>query len=420
MIESISKIKRHRNTRKRGVAVVEFLFAAPAFFVLTFFVIEIALTWNDRHLMRLAAYRAAKSVVKTRSSQQAASGTIDPNLCWNIPGSGAPMDPQSVEVQTHARRAAAKLMATITPSVTQLLTMFGNPLASSQVFDQFITNDTVAQFGSAINSIGENRYVHAVTRVMKGLPAAWIFTELKCTNVSYPDTPTSKGTPGVEITLVYHRSAKMPYVGTIMWTLHWLQHFWKDDDGTSGMIRINPLDYGVDANFDLSSAQGIAILTTIKAKTTEMILDTASQIAALGKQSIAEKNIEFPGLPGSLTSVASSQIFGAAATSGLNEIVKQTTAWEQTLSPAQSAVNFIAGSAVNLLLSAPNELKTIPIQVTVRLPSYNQAIVNDGQPFYGQTALIGALGNDSKIGQMARKLSEVIDKVKPLPYVKEN
>lgn len=89
--------KSSKKSRK-GVAALEFLFAAPAFFVLVFFVIEIALIWNDRHLMRLAAYRAGKVVLKHRSHQ----GTND-HLCWVIPGAGGVIDPQSQKIHTTAK-----------------------------------------------------------------------------------------------------------------------------------------------------------------------------------------------------------------------------------------------------------------------------------------------------------------------------
>lgn len=406
---------RYKKTTRGGVAALEFLFAAPAFFVLVFFVVEIALTWNDRHIMRLAAYRAAKSVVKTRSEQGISSG-----LCWAAAANGGQQDANNKDVQVRARRAATKLMATVTPSITQMLTMFGNPLASSQTYENFITNDTIAQFGDDVHAIASNRYVHAIVRMMKGLPSAWLLTELRCTNVTYPVPGAAVDTPGVEITLLYHRPAKMPYVGTIIWVLHWLHEFSANDDGTSGMVRINPLDYGVDVHFDIGSPQAQAVLTQLQQRTRQILVETANEIAVRTQQSKIEKSQSIPFNPplGSILSTSGAQVFGAIAGSGFDKVVSDAQQWQtRTLSPAQSAINFVANSAIQLLISAPDELKTIPIQVTVRIPNFNQAIVNDGVAFTGKTVAIGALGGNEKIGKMAKMLSKVIDDVKPLPYV---
>lgn len=383
---------------RRGVAAVEFLFAAPAFFVMVFFVIEIALTWNDRHIMRLAAYRAAKTVIKTRATlgQNA-------NLCWTTPQSGGPQDEAGARVHVAARRASAKLMATITPSITQLLTMFGTPRLASEGLERQLETLTHSDFGNAVSTVTSNPYVHAVVRMMKGLPAAWLFTDLRCTDIKYPAAAGSADTPGVEINLVYHRPAKMPYIANIMWVLHWIQHFDAADDGTSGMLHINPLTYGIDVHMNLNGQQLDAFLSAAQAKTKQVLVDTANNF----KDRIGS-GVVSP-IPESFAGHTTPTVFGKIAGPAFSEVVGSVQSWQvPDMSVAQQTVNLIANSAINLLLSAPDELKTIPIQVSVRLPNFNQAYVNQGKEWDNNAMLIGSFTGNKKIGRLAKAMGKTI------------
>lgn len=412
-----TSFKSLRNHSKHGVAVVEFLFAAPAFFILVFFVIEIALVWNDRHIMRLAAYRAARSVVKTRFTQPPGS-----DLCWKIPEAGGPEDPKSREIHAAARRAASKVMATITPSVSQLLTMFRIPSTGDQPagapFDAFITESTAAQFGSGAASVTSNPYVHAIVRVMKGLPAAWIFTDLRCENIMYPQTATAKNTPGVEVKLVYHRSAKMPYIGSLMWILRRMQDLAalgnRTDDGTRGTVRVDPLHYGLKFNAKAALADIEAAELVLK----ETIHQKAQELGESLKKNIEDRQIDFPpATSGSLGEAP--EIFGSIANSAFDAAAQE---FNSRLTP--SAINWVGNQALDLYIAAPEEIKTIPITVTVRVPNYNEAYANAGEPWKGQATIVGAFHGGGKIAALARKLSEVMDTGIPtsgggLPYVKE-
>lgn len=412
--------RRHKNA---GIAAVEFLFAAPAFFILVFFVVEVALVWNDRHIMRLAAYKAARAVVKTRTSQN-----ISNSLCWVEPTAGTAEDPTSPDAQVHiaARRAAAKVMATVTPSVTQLLTMFhfgpnsfGHPLGTA--FDSDIESNTQSVFGTVTDNVLNNPYVHAIARMMKGLPAAWLFTDLRCTNVQYPQKVNTVESNGVEITLIYHRSAKMPYVGNLMWVLKKMQDFANaigmEDDGTSGMLRINPLNYGMEMNAQPNSPQLIATELKIRA----MIVEKAAELGKKLSEKVDEKTSGI--LPSAVTGQAVPQIFGSIASSGFDMALQRVDEWR-----VASAVNWIGNQALTLLLMAPDEIKTIPVTVAVRVPNFNQAYAGVGKPWSGSAVMLGSLTNDDKIAKMSKKLAETLNEANPpvppneksrLPYVKE-
>ena len=358
--------------------------------------------------MRLAAYRAAKAVIKTRATYGQ-----NANLCWTVPTNGGPQDEAGERVHTVARRASAKIMATVTPSVTQLLTMFGTPRSASAGLEQSLETMTQTDFGNAVSTVTNNPYVHAVTRMMKGLPAAWLFTDLRCTDIKYPATAGSNDTPGIEIALIYNRPAKMPYIANIMWVLHWIQHFDANDDGTSKTLRIDPLTYGIDVQ---TNTQAESVLKSIQDQTKQIVVDTAKdikdRIGAIGQS------------PDSFTGDNTPSIFGAITKSAFDSVVGQVNSWQvQDLSAAQQTVNFIANSAINLLLSAPDELKTIPIQVSVRLPNFNQAYVNQGREWDNNASLIGSFTGNKKIGQLAKAMGRTINEGdKPnsnggLPYI---
>lgn len=398
-------------TGKRGVAVVEFLFAAPAFFVMVFFVIEIALTWNDRHIMRLAAYRAAKAVVKTR----ALTGSTT-NLCWSTPTAGGAQSPSDERIRTAARRASAKIMATVTPSATQLLTMFGTPGGASRHIDDALEAMANSEFGDAVSTITNNPYVHAVVRMVKGLPAAWLFTDLSCTNIEFPQTAGTTKTPGVEVTLTYHRPAKMPYVGTIIWVLHWLQHFNADDDGTTGALRIDPLTYGITSHIDLNDPQIGGILNTIHQRAKDIIVDTANELKTrLDTGVISKSVIIFDYLPESFAPTTTPSIFGKISGTAFDQVISETQNWRtQQLPNLQGTVNFIADNAINLMISAPSELKTIPIRVSVRIPNYNQAYVNKGHTWDDNSAyLLGSFTGPDKVARLAKALGKTLNESDP-------
>ncbi|MCX6126094.1 MAG: hypothetical protein NTV34_15280 [Proteobacteria bacterium] len=331
---------------------------------------------------------------------------------------GGIIDAKSQQVQTTARRSASKVMATITPSVTQLLTMFDfRPIPGigpvGQTFDAYITAATEADFGSAVATALNNPYVHAVTRMMKGLPAAWHFTDLRCQDVLYPKTARTKETKGVELKLVYHRSAKMPYVGTLMWLLRKLEDFAQFggtvDDGTNGPLKIDPLNYGITPNEPLNTTQ----LQAAEARLRTIITEKALEIAMRVSNKETEKTSDFP--PGQ-SSGGSPPVFGNIA--GLAFDAMST---EIRSGLALYAVNWLASNALDIFLATPDELKTIPITVSVRIPNFNQTYINSGQAWNSNALLLGSFTNQSNMGLLAQKLAEVLDNGKPpngagIPY----
>jgi hypothetical protein len=337
-----------------------------------------------------------------------------------IPGAGGVIDPQSQKIHTTARRSASKVMATVTPSITQLLGMFGIFRGLGNTFDSYIESTSQSQFGSSLSTALNTPHIHAVTRMMKGLPAAWIFTDLRCQDVEYQQTASSKKTRGVEVRLIYHRSAKMPFVGSLMWMLHKLQDFATfggvTDDGTNGPIRVDPLNYGFVVNDPLNSSQ----VNAAKERLLHIITAKSIEISTRVKEKSNELNHEFL----NTSHPNSPPIFGQIAFQAFDTLSDKLTSWS-TQANAQDAVNWIAEASLNLFLAAPDELKTIPISVSVRLPNLNQAYENREQPWAGSATLLGNFTNHTNMARLAKGLVETMDKANPpnsqtgLPYAKE-
>ncbi len=415
--------KRHpaKAAFQSGVAVVEFLFAAPAFFILMFFVIEIALVWNDRHIMRLAAYRSARAVIKAR-----AESVNPPNLCWKHPSLGGPIDPDFERVQTVARRSASKVMATVTPSVTQLLNILRLPAtaigtAVGQSFDASIEAKSIASFAEVDDRITSNPYVHAIVRMMKGLPAAWLFTDLRCEDILYPATSSSAATKGVEVTLVYHRPAKMPYIGSLMFLLRKLNEFAarfsQEYDGTSGLVRINPLSYGIE----LSPHFGAAGVALAEQQLRSMLDEKAAELAQTASDKInehlSESRVPFSGIPSRVPSIFA-DIAGSAFDTAARGF-QATSAYLQLT----NIVNFVGNQALSLYLLTPDEIKTIPVTVAVRIPNYSSAYLNTEKAWDGKSIMLGTFTGTSKIDLIAKHIGQMIDTSNPpngkgLPYAK--
>ena len=420
------KFGRNRRAR-RGVAVVEFLFAAPAFFVLLFFVIEIALVWSDRHVMRLAAYRAARTVIKMRAETQSPGAA----LCWRLPPN---IDPQSKLIFKKARRSASKVMSTVTPSITQLLTMFGNPV-DGKAIEKMIGDDVLQVFGDGmpvgdgVSAVGKNPYVHAIFRMMKGLPAAWIMTDLQCSDIQYPTAEGVKGNNGVELRLTYHRSAKMPYVGTIMWFLHKMQQLYEQQtgtfDGVSEMVRVNPLNYGIEFKFALDSSE----YEMAKEQFANYLKDTLVKESKELADGALDKINEASSIGG--VSVPSTLPTGDEVGESMGKIFDDIIApklkdkFDEFASQSQAVVNALGEKTLELFLMAPDELKTIPVTVSVRIPNYSQAFFNAGNPWDGKAMLVGKFAGGENMTSLAKTIGKALDEGQPpnsgsgkgLPYV---
>ncbi|MCX6117795.1 MAG: pilus assembly protein [Proteobacteria bacterium] len=422
--QPIYSSKNEPTNHRQGIAALEFLFAAPAFFVLVFFVIEIALIWNDRHIMKLAAYRSAKTVVKARFDADPTA-----NLCWRVQSSGAPVGGFDDALHARARRSASKVMAVITPPLPQLLAALGvtSPLATmspGETIIKSISDNIVVQYGRPdtftsststpsasapplVTSTGIQKtgdaMTHAIIRMLSGLPSAWIYTSLQCSDVVFPATANSIESKGVEMTLTYNRPAKMPYMGTLMWSLHKLQKiaqvFGQEDDGTSGVFKINALDFGLEYD----SKKSAAAISAAQAKIKQEIVRVATDLGHKIDEEINNHDFAIPGSTSGSSSPLSS-IFGTLAEKGFDEV-------QNAARPIfnQRLVDWIGHAAVEIVIMAPDLVKTIPIQATVRVPRYSDSYVNAGQSWDGQAVLLGKFHGDSNVAKLAKKMSEVMD-----------
>jgi TadE-like protein len=427
MRSHINYLTRQSKRPRQGIAALEFLFAAPAFFVLVFFVVEIALVWNDRHVMRLAAYRAARTVVKMRADG-VSSGTMP--LCWG-PLTGAAASVTDQNIAKSARRSASKVMATVTPTVSQMIGSIGSAAAGlSDLAQEGVAAGVMTQFGqgiaplsTAVDTVTSNPYAHAIFRVMNGLPAAWMFTDLECHNVLYPPSTGTAAIQGVEIQLTYHRSAKMPYVGNIMSLVHRISDYYESHslgsyDGNSGMIKVNPLNYGIDFAFSTSDPVYVTAVTNFTTAIQDTLRVQATDIATTAAQRISENlggASTAAGLAGSAASAGMDQIFSVVtplATNAMNNFATSHTA----------TVNAVGAAGLNLFLQFPDMFKTIPIKVSVRIPNYSQAYVNAGKAWDGKAVMLGYFTHDdSNMGKLGKAIGNILDELgthsDPLPYI---
>ena len=58
----------------------------------------------------------------------------------------------------------------------------------------------------------------------------------------------------------------------------------------------------------------------------------------------------------------------------------------------------------------PDQLKTIPVHVSVRVADFNSKVENSTTPWDGDTTLLGKLGDSSTVmGKMVRQMGAVVD-----------
>jgi hypothetical protein len=410
---------------KRGVATLEFLFAAPAFFVLVFFVIELALIWNDRHLMRLAAYRSARAVIKT----QAETKPAPTNLCWSSSPSMPAETPRQQLVQAAARRSAVKVMATVTPSVSQLMTSLGLG-AGGQSFgkavDLDIENNISSKLSVVANSIEKNPYAHAIIRMLKGLPAAWAFTEVECQNIRYTATQASADTPGVEIKLTYHRSAKMPYIGSLMYFLRkgyeLSQQFGTSWNPSKSVLRVNPLSYGIE----IDSSFGEETLIQARKQLKEMITDKARELGDQVQKRVDQTKLEL-NLPILYGNQQLPQVFSDIAGKSFEQVGDLLKGYQKTgelFDATAGVINQVSDQALNIFLMMPDEFKTIPVTVSVRMPAFQYGYLNQGEDWKGRAVMLADFANGDNHKKLAHQMGLTIDSGKPptngeLPYAKK-
>ena len=195
---------------QRGVVTVEFIFTFPAFIVLMLLVLETGFMWIDKHVMKLAAFEAARTVLATTDARglhygdgsDAEVGENPKSLCWR----------QDVTKQTALDRnlikavklAAVKKIALIAPTPDYFLGGLG--------IDDKALKDAVPALNKGAYSNSAGLLYRALKRNLLGIPAAWALTSPSCR--------MDEDDGSVRIKLTYHRPARMPYVGSIFWALH--------------------------------------------------------------------------------------------------------------------------------------------------------------------------------------------------------
>jgi hypothetical protein len=161
--------------REQGSVVTEFLLTFPAFLVLCMFTLEASSMWMDRHIVRLASFEAARVMV-------AADKKIGGNPC------------EVQENRDEARSVAVRRIAAISPSVTYLLKALELNIG----------------FNLSFPSVGNNKFLRSVKRLLLQLPSAAALTKLNC---SYADDT-------VTVKIVYERMPKMPIIDKVMYAAY--------------------------------------------------------------------------------------------------------------------------------------------------------------------------------------------------------
>ncbi len=387
------RLRRIPHHRERGVAVVEFLFAVPAFLILVFFVVELALMWTDRHVMRVAAYRAVRTLIKIRTEQ---GQTAAAQLCWDETATDGGTEENKAAMQ-RPRRAATKVMSMVTPTIGQMLGGFGQ--SNSSALESGLTQPFQAGFAALMSNAEDQDFIRPLMRLIKGIPSAWYLTKLSCKSMPYG----MNNAPGVEITLTYYRSAKMPFVGQLLWILYFLNAKVKGDDAHAFFAPIDPLTYGLDLKKD--NPEFMAYLKARTEKALHDLTDALIQRAQDKVKSALEKIPSSAGIPIYDPAILAEEM-GKTATQLANP------AQDILLEQGAQVLNFTADAIGQLLLAIPGAFRFIPVSVSVRMPVLAHAVWNDHDDWTSKVSLIGTYGiGNSNSEVMSRNLGQVVDKM---------
>lgn len=313
---------------KRGVAVTEFVIVFPTFLIFSLFVIEISLMWADRHVLRLAAFEAARALV-TEAHMTDSTGSV----CW-------PENPQNQADQqlkdrllSVAKTAAVNKVAIIAPTITYFAGQIPGLGQGAATLDNALS----------VGQTSTGRYLSAFKRFALAWPMAWAMTTPKCTE--------SNGI--VTINLEYQRAPRMPYVGSLLWAI---RATGKLNSASQNVveININELDY-YGLKTDLNVAQAA---TQIQAARQEL------------KDSITiMKDMDWDRLTGS-----DSPLNGLVAANMLDPIFAANGAIDTyantalgLVQQARSVVQKASPIVTAIVYAVPENLRLVPMNVEIKM-----------------------------------------------------
>jgi len=338
--------------RKRGVAVTEFLIVFPTFLIFSLFVIEVSLMWADRHVLRLAAFEAARALtVEAHISQSTSS------MCWpEHPQHQADRDLKK-KILAVAKTAAVNKVAIIAPTFTYFAGQIPGLGQGANALDAALS----------ANQSASGRYLSGFKRFVLAWPMAWAMTSPKCSE-----------TDGiVTINLEYQRAPRMPYVGGLLWAIR----------ATS---KINQVTDDV-VTFEIDERNYYGVRSDLNAGQAESKIEAARNEL---KDSVAiMKHMDWERLTGNdnplvgLVSVddldpifAADGIIDSYANTALN-LVQEARSIVQKASPIVTA----------MIYAVPENLRLIPMNVEVSLSKGLPGNGNGNRNWDGRAFLVAPL-----------------------------
>ena len=337
---------------KRGVAVTEFVIVFPTFLIFSMFVIEISLMWADRHVLRLAAFEAARALVIEAHMTDSSS-----SVCW-------PENPQNQADQqlkerlvSVAKTAAVNKVAIIAPTITYFAGQIPGLGQGAATLDSALS--------AGQSSTG--RYLAAFKRFVLAWPMAWAMTTPKCTE--------SNGI--VTINLEYQRAPRTPYVGSLLWAIRATS---KINGTTQGVIdvNINELDY-YGLRTDLNVAQAAAQIQSAR----DELKDSITIMRDMDWDRLTGNDSPLNGLVSANVldpMFAANGIIDTYADTALN-LVQQARSVVQKASPIVTAIVY----------AVPENLRLVPMNVEVKMSKGLPGSGNPNRDWQGRAFLVAPL-----------------------------
>lgn len=197
---------------KQGASLLEFVLVFPSLMVVILLAIEVSLMMVDSHLLTSATFSSGQTAVRyltelgelgeegtyslheeVRNGQLACLGESD----CNEDGERKCSD----ELRSMIKRRAAFVMAVSSPKASSLASGAGINLPSLTSTDN--------------SSLSNN-----ISRVVEGLPASYLFTNISSCSLS-PN--------GIKISIKYFRQGKTPWVSNIIYALYVMKKYFNSD-----------------------------------------------------------------------------------------------------------------------------------------------------------------------------------------------
>jgi hypothetical protein len=421
-------------TNKRnqgGQVIVEFLFAFPAFLLLALFVIELSLMWTDKHIIRLAAYDAARATLArvphqglwADNAQPVEIGYLRDSLCWQDQLAHA----RDKDLRKAAVWAAARKTALIAPPFTGLIqSAFG-------LFGQDL------DFLDLSNVLGGNqgtRFASAILGWVNGLPAALALTRLSCSyqpaNKPSPFVPSfTDPNRAITITVTYWRAPKMPFVGDVLWLLHLAEKMngLMSSAGLTSFLRAD-IDTLMYSGFRLSMPAVDALSTQIgdvRDETRDAFEKLGTTLRDLGSLETALLQSGFMPdemVPDSLGGIIDGAVDTGGLADGLNSVSSEVDSAlgtiQNTAEAAARELNKKLKRASKVTTAAayliPRQLRLIPLRTSVRLVVAGDNIVNGRKDWEGKAYVAGQYtyqGNKDAGEEMWEKWAKNLSTIAP-------